>query len=240
MNGLLGLMRKSLLDLQLGLQGALNISDAMDQQMTAMFLDRIPGVWGNAAWRTLKTLSMWFADVLVRIEQLTKWSESLKMPPSVWLSGTFNPMAFVTAVMQTTARAHQWPLDDVVTFTEVTKMDWDQPEDQPEDGAFIHGLYIEGGRWDREVGELKDSVLRELAPQMPVIQLKAIPAKEVRTSGYYDCPVYYVSQRGGGNPPGSFVFFGQLKTSEPTVSTLYGYYSYKWVLAGVGLLMQID
>ena len=52
--------------------------------------------------------------------------------------------------------------------------------------------------------------------------------------------VYYVSQRGGGNPPGSYVFFGQLKTSEPTVNTLYGVYQYKWVLAGVGMLMQIE
>ena len=52
--------------------------------------------------------------------------------------------------------------------------------------------------------------------------------------------VYYVSQRGGGNPPGSYVFFGQLKTSETTVNTLYGVYQYKWVLAGVGMLMQIE
>jgi hypothetical protein len=39
------------------------------------------------------------------------------MPPSLWLAGCFNPMAFVTAVMQTTARKRGWPLDDVVTFT---------------------------------------------------------------------------------------------------------------------------
>jgi len=32
----------------------------------------------------------------------------------------------------------------------------------------------------------------------------------------------------------------QLKTSEPTVKGLYGVYSYKWVLAGVGLLLQIE
>jgi dynein heavy chain len=240
MNGLLQTMRKSLLDLQLGLQGALNISDMMDQQMNSMFMDRIPGVWEKQAWRTLKTLPVWFQDVLDRITQFHKWQETLKMPPSVWISGTANPMAFVTAVMQTTARAYQWPLDDVETFTDITKMDWDQPEAQPEEGAYIHGLYIEGARWDRDAGELRDSILRELAPAMPVVHLKAIPTKERRMVGYYDCPVYYVSQRGGGNPPGSFVFFGQLRTSEKTVSTLYGIYSYKWVLAGVGLLMQID
>ena len=240
MNILLTTMRKSLGDLQLGLQGALNISEAMDKMMTSMFLDQIPAMWEKQAWRTLKTLPMWFADVLERITQLTNWSESLKMPPSVWLAGTANPMAFVTAVMQTTARAYGWPLDDVETFTEITKMDWDQSEQQAEEGAYVHGLYIEGARWDREAEELRDSILRELAPQMPIIHLKAIPAKDRRMDGYYDCPVYYVSQRGGGNPPGSYVFFGQLKTSEPTVNTLYGVYQYKWVLAGVGMLLQIE
>lgn len=240
MNGLLGIIRKSLVDLQLGLQGALNISDMMDQQMNSMFLDRIPAVWEKAAWRTLKTLPVWFVDLLERITQFNNWQESLKMPPSVWLSGTANPMAFVTAVMQTTARAYQWPLDDVETFTDITKMDWEEATAQPEEGAYVHGIYIEGARWDREAGELKDSILRELAPQMPIIHLKAIPTKERRMTGYYDCPVYYVSQRGGGNPPGSYVFFGQLRTSTPTVATLYGIYAYKWVLAGVGMLLQVD
>jgi hypothetical protein len=47
-------------------------------------------------------------------------------------------------------------------------------------------------------------------------------------------------QRGGGNPPGSYVFFATLKTSEPTVKTLYGVYAYKWVLAAVGLLLQVE
>ena len=240
MNGLLGIIRKSLVDLQLGLQGALNISDMMDQQMNSMFLDRIPAVWEKAAWRTLKSLPVWFVDLLERITQFNNWQESLKMPPSVWLSGTANPMAFVTAVMQTTARAYQWPLDDVETFTDITKMDWEEATAQPEEGAYVHGIYIEGARWDREAGELKDSILRELAPQMPIIHLKAIPTKERRMTGYYDCPVYYVSQRGGGNPPGSYVFFGQLRTSTPTVATLYGIYAYKWVLAGVGMLLQVD
>jgi hypothetical protein len=47
-------------------------------------------------------------------------------------------------------------------------------------------------------------------------------------------------QRGGGNPPGSYVFFATLKTNEPTVKTLYGVYAYKWVLAAVGLLLQVE
>jgi dynein heavy chain len=148
--------------------------------------------------------------------------------------------AFITAVMQTTARKRGWPLDDVVTFTDPTTMDWEEADQQPEEGAFVHGLYIEGARWDRDAGEIRDSFLRDLTPQMPILHVIAIPRTEVKLEGYHDTPAYYVSQRGGGNPPGSYVFFATLKTSEVTTKGLYGVYSYKWVLAGVGLLMQVE
>ena len=68
-------------------------------------------------------------------------------------------------------------------------MDWDQSEGQPDEGAYVHGLYIEGARWDREAGELRDSFLRDLAPQMPIVHLIAIRAQDMRKNGYYDCPV---------------------------------------------------
>jgi dynein heavy chain len=189
MNILLMTIRKSLGDLQLGLQGALNISEAMDKQMTSMFMDQIPAMWEKQAWRTLKSLPVWFFDVLERCTMLRSWSDSLKMPPSLWLAGCSNPMAFVTAVCQVTARAYKWALDEVESLTEITTMDWDQSEGQPDEGTYIHGLYIEGARWDREVGELRDSFLRELAPQMPIVHLVAIRAQDRRMNGYYDCPV---------------------------------------------------
>ena len=35
------------------------------------------------------------------------------MPTSVWLSGFFNPQSFLTAIMQSTARKNELPLDKV-------------------------------------------------------------------------------------------------------------------------------
>ena len=75
---------------------------------------------------------------------------------------------------------------------------------------------------------------------MPIIHLKAIPANDRRMKDYYNCPVYYVSQRRGGNPPGLYVFFGQLKTQEEIVSTPCMVSINEWVLAGVGILLQIE
>lgn len=92
-------------------------------------------------------------------------------------------MAFITAVMQTTARKRGWALDNVVTFTDPTNMDWEEPDSQPEEGAFIHGMFIEGARWDRDAGEIRESFLRDLTPQMPVVHLIAIEASSVHTEG---------------------------------------------------------
>ena len=62
------------------------------------------------------------------------------MPNSIWLGGFFNPMAFVTAVMQVTARKKMWALDNVTISTLVTSLAPEQCEKQPEEGAYVHGM----------------------------------------------------------------------------------------------------
>lgn len=44
-----------------------------------------------------------------------------KVPTSVWLSGFFNPQSFLTAIMQSTARKHELPLDKMCLQCDVTK-----------------------------------------------------------------------------------------------------------------------
>ena len=50
-------------------------------------------------------------------------------------------MAFVTAVMQVTARKKMWALDNVTISTAVMQFNPDGAEKQPEDGAYVHGMY---------------------------------------------------------------------------------------------------
>merc|ERR1711985_215837 len=70
---------------------------------------------------------------------------------SVWLSGLFNPMAYLTSILQVTARATGSALDAMTQETHMTvyKDAHAIPPDAtfPENGAFIHGLFIEGARW---------------------------------------------------------------------------------------------
>lgn len=44
----------------------------------------------------------------------------------------------------------------------------------PREGAFVHGLYLEGASWDSDNSILIDSRLKDLHPQMPVVYIKVM------------------------------------------------------------------
>ena len=77
------------------------------------------GSWEKYAYFSKKTLLDWFADMKERVAQLVVWCEALETPPVVWISGLFNPMSYLTAIMQVTARAALLPLDDMCLVTEI-------------------------------------------------------------------------------------------------------------------------
>ena len=66
------------------------------------------------------------------------------MPPAVWLAGFFNPQSFLTAIMQTMARKNEWPLDKMCLAVEVTKKNREDMTTPPREGAYVHGLFMEG------------------------------------------------------------------------------------------------
>ena len=232
MNVLLSEIRTSLNDLDAGLRGALNITDAMELLSLMLNRNQVPGSWEKYAYFSKKTLLDWFADMKERVAQLVIWAEALDTPPVVWISGLFNPMSYLTAIMQVTARAALLPLDDMCLITEVlnTKEKSEFPN-FAEKGAYVNGFFLEGAGWELgrggEQGYLTEMQLKDLHPIVPIIHVTAIQRKEKRTKGVYNCPVYTTSMRGP-----TFVFTAGLKMeSEETDPN-------KWILAGVALLMS--
>ena len=88
-------------------------------------------------------LSSWYVDLLARIKELEGWTSDFNLPNSVWLSGFFNPQSFLTAIMQSTARKNELPLDKMCLVCEVTKKSKEEVTQPPKEGAFTHGLYME-------------------------------------------------------------------------------------------------
>ncbi|TPX70381.1 hypothetical protein SpCBS45565_g01824 [Spizellomyces sp. 'palustris'] len=219
-------IRRSLRELQLGLKGDLTITEHMEALMNSLFMNAVPVSWEKLAYPSLQGLAAWYADLLQRIKELESWVSEFQLPSVVWLSGLFNPQSFLTAIMQTTARKNEWPLDRMILSVDVTKKSKEEFSGAPREGAYIHGLFMEGARWDTNTGLIQESLLKELTPAMPVIYIKAIPIDKKDTKGVYECPVYRTRQRGP-----TFIWTFNLKTKERPQ---------KWILGGVCLLCGPD
>ncbi|XP_035386791.1 dynein heavy chain 11, axonemal isoform X1 [Electrophorus electricus] len=224
MNLLLTQIHISLKNLDLAMKGELSISADMETLQTALFYDRVPENWSKLTYPSTKTLAQWFLDVLTQCRELDTWTQDFVLPAVVWLPGFFSPQSFLTAIMQSIARKNKWPLDKMTLSVDVTKKTKDDYGHPPREGAYIHGLYIEGARWDTAAGVLAEALLKELAPAMPVLYVRAVPADQPEPSGTYECPVYRTKLRGP-----SFVWSFRLRTRHPPA---------KWVLAGVALLLS--
>jgi len=234
MNVLLAEMKLSLFELDLGLKGDLTISDAMEAMMEALFFEKIPMMWEKKSYPTLRPLTSWVADVLERAVQLADWTGDLAVPKVSWFPGFFNPQSFLTAVMQTTARRNEWPLDKTVVQTEVTKKrDIEEIDAPSRDGSYIYGCMLEGARWDDKIGQIGESFPKELFASIPVVLVRAVTVDKAEQKDSYPCPCYKTRMRPKGalgHPDGGYIFTAGLKSKE-LVS--------KWVTGGVALLADI-
>ena len=235
-NAVLIEMDRALSELELGLAGSLNISDVMDAMIGNLSLNQVPPLWlkmcaqiGPTGTYNRKNLGNWFIDLLLRVKQLKVWSDqAMALPPSIWLPGMYNPMGYVTACLQTTARANNLPLDAMRVHTEMTDKTFEQCSEQPPDGTFVHGMCMEGARWDIPNNCIADSKPKELHPMMPVMHIKGVTVDKVITEGVYQCPVYSTTIRGP-----TFTFPAPMRIAP-------GEKPSKWILAAVCLLFQPD
>ena len=88
-------------------------------------------------------------------------------------------MSYLTAIMQVTARTKGLALDNMILRTTVLNID--KPKDiaeKPEEGAYIHGFFLQGAKWEpgrgQDQGNLMDMIPKELYPELPVVHVTAI------------------------------------------------------------------
>lgn len=132
-------------------QGELTMTNDMENLQNAIYLDQVPDSWTKRAYPSMSSLAIWFMDLLNRIRELETWTSDFSLPSVVWLAGFFNPQSFLTAIMQSMARRNEWPLDRMSLQCDVTKKSREDFSAPPREGAYIHGLFMEGARWDTQV-----------------------------------------------------------------------------------------
>jgi dynein heavy chain len=99
----------------------------------------------------------------------------------------------------------------------------------PDDGVFVHGLFLEAGKWDETRGGLCDPDIGELTTVFPVLWLK--PCEEVKVGERYETPLYKTQVRAGAlsttGHSTNFILSILLPSKEPPSF---------WILRGTALV----
>jgi dynein heavy chain, axonemal len=219
-NNLLSTLHLTLNQLPKALKGLVVLSAELEKMATSVYDQKVPDPWTAKGYPSLKPLNPWFKDFILRMEFMQKWVE-FGVPATFWISGFFFPQGFLTACLQNYARKMTYPID-TVNFGFVYKSEsLSELTTKPEDGCYIHGLFLEGARWDGAINSLVEPRPKELFSAMPVLHMSPEQYRETPQSGIYRCPVYKILTRTGvlsttGHST-NFVTWIEIPSNLPTI-----------------------
>ncbi|XP_069464857.1 dynein axonemal heavy chain 8 [Ambystoma mexicanum] len=194
MQKVISLVRSSLSDLKLAIEGTIIMSENLRDALDNMYDARIPNLWKKISWDSA-TLGFWFTEFLERNTQFSTWIYGGR-PNVFWMTGFFNPQGFLTAMRQEVTRAHKgWALDTVTLHNEVLKQTREEITASPTEGVYVYGLYLDGASWDKRNGKLSESSPKVLFVMVPVVHIYAINSTSPKDPKLYTCPVYKKPRR---------------------------------------------
>ncbi|KAK3724620.1 hypothetical protein RRG08_041104 [Elysia crispata] len=225
MQRVISLVRNTLGDLKLAIDGTIIMSENLRDALDNMFDARVPNNWRKVSWQST-TLGFWFTDLLDRNAQFHTWLFDGR-PSTFWMTGFFNPQGFLTAMRQEITRAHKgWALDTVFLENDVTRFMKEDISSGPNEGVYVYGLYLDGSGWDRRNARLIEPTAKVLYTPLPVVHVFANNQDKTRSQNVYECPVYKKPNR----TDLTYIFPLNLKTAKNP--------DY-WTLRGVALLCDI-
>ncbi|KAK4876213.1 hypothetical protein RN001_012635 [Aquatica leii] len=229
-NVLLVRIRVSLDELQKGIKGLVVMSSELEDIFTSIDDGRVPAAWLKA-YPSLKLLGSWTRDLVARIDHFSTWAETIRPPLFFWLSSYTFPTGFLTACLQTAARAMEIPIDTLGWEFTVLVVEEYSIVEKPPSGVYVKGLYLEGAGWDKKTATLIEPQPMQLVCPMPIIHFKPVEQLKKRTRGFYSCPAYYYPIRTGIQGWPAFVVAVDLKSGAENADF--------WIKRGTALLLSL-
>lgn len=233
-NKLLVVIKHSLIQLQKAIRGDVVMGPELERMYNSFLNQKVPKNWSDQAYPSLKPLGSWVKDLILRVEFISSWLTQGPRP-SFWLSAFFFPQGFMTAALQMYARKTKTPIDTLKFRTEVLPKTHHQIKEMPSKGVYVHGLFMQGARWDLHRNRIDESEAGVLFIEMPVVWLDPSSVDHKPDGLMYPSPMYKTSLRAGelsttGHST-NFVLFLELPTTQQPVH---------WIRRGVALLCQLD
>uniref|UniRef100_A0A3Q3FTJ5 Dynein, axonemal, heavy chain 5 like n=1 Tax=Labrus bergylta TaxID=56723 RepID=A0A3Q3FTJ5_9LABR len=225
MQRIISLLRTSLTDLKLAIDGTIIMSENLRDALDNIFDARVPNLWRKISWES-STLGFWYTELIERNKQFNCWVFKGR-PKTFWMTGFFNPQGFLTAMRQEVTRANKgWALDTVTLTNNVLKQAKEEITASPTEGVYVYGLYLDGAGWDRKNTTLIESSPKVLFTPLPVIHMFAVNSTAPPDPKLYVCPIYKKPRRTDLNYITAVVL--------PTVQS-----PDHWIMRGVALLCDV-
>merc|ERR1719313_1442790 len=178
LQNIIRIVRTNLKAVSMAIDGTVVMTQELLNDLNAIFDTRVPSCWyldasgAEIAW-LMPNIGGWFTGLLERSNMLSTWLENGRQTMrSYWLTAFTNAQGFLTGMRQEVTRQHkkdQWALDDVISHTQISQRDLERIGEPPEEGQNIHGLFMEGARWNRSELRVDESEPKKLFVATPVI-----------------------------------------------------------------------
>ena len=93
--------------------------------------------------------------------------------------GFFFPQAFLTGTLQNFSRKNVIAIDKLSFEFKYLDIEESDITEKPKDGCYIHGLFLEGARWDKDKKIITDPRAKELYSSLPMMHLLPQPDRKV-------------------------------------------------------------
>jgi len=229
-NKLTATIRSSLQNVQKALKGLVVMSAELEAVAKACFSNTIPEMWLKKSFPSLKPLAAYVADLMSRLEFFNAWVEG-GVPVVFDMPAFFFTQAFMTGTLQNYARKYAIPIDTVDFDFEFAS---ELPTSKPQDGAYVHGPYLEGARMNDSLmlDEPQPKVLFE--PMPPLLLVPALTS-QFKDYPHYNCPVYKTTERRGvlatTGHSSNFVMFVRVPTDKGQAH---------WTMRGTAIILSLS